>query len=154
MKVLGHELPPLLERELQGGRPTLGPDRLAALKPLLTRVEGVQPKLYSLAYIIKTNQLWESEDAKPYLRTPSTAHPPGDIDPRRAVIIGEAEPDSPIALDYRTTPPRVIYLGDIEHETHWLELASRFERRVIRHRPAPPNRQASAPSQGHRIART
>ena len=37
MKVLGHELPPLLESELRGGRPTLGPDRLAALKPRLAR---------------------------------------------------------------------------------------------------------------------
>jgi hypothetical protein len=121
MRVLGHELPPLLESELQGGRPTLGPDQLTALKPLLIRVAGVQPKLYSLAYINEVNRLWESRDMGPYLGTPSSAHPPGDIDPHRALIIGEAEPDSPIALDYRTAPPRVIYFGDVGHESHWLE---------------------------------
>lgn len=127
MKILGNELPLLLERALQGERPTLGPKVLTALKPLLTRVAGAEPKLYSLAYITQVNQLWESEHAKFYLGTPSRIHPPGDIDPRRAVIIGEAEPDSPIALDYRTTPPRVVYFGDVEHESCWLELAPSYD---------------------------
>lgn len=127
MKVRGLELPQQLESELWGGRPTLGPDLLTSLKPLLTEVDGAQPKLYSLAYIQEVNHLWASEDIEPYLGTPSTEHPPGDIDPNRTLIIGEAEPDSPIALDYRTTPPRVIYFGDVGYVSYWLELAGSYE---------------------------
>jgi hypothetical protein len=137
MKVRGLELPPQLESELRGGRPTLGPDRLAALKPLLTHVDGVQPKLYSLTYIEEVNHVWDTEGFEPYLGTPSTAYPPGDIDPNRALIIGEAEPDSPIALDYRTAPPRVIYLGDVGYVSYWLEIAASYDALVAQLRLNP-----------------
>lgn len=77
--------------------------------------------------MISANRLWQSDVVQFYLGMPSDIHPPGTIDPKNAVIIGEAEPDSPIALDYRTNPPRVVYFGDVDHQGHWLELAPTYE---------------------------
>lgn len=54
-------------------------------------------------------------------------HMPGDIDPRLAVIIGDAEGDSPIALDYRVSPPRVVHLGGDGCHSYWMELAPDYE---------------------------
>ena len=43
------------------------------------------------------------------------------------MIIGEADEDSPIALDYRTDKPRVVYLGGDGPRSYWIELASGYE---------------------------
>jgi len=48
-------------------------------------------------------------------------------DPSRVLIIGEADEDSPIALDYRTAGPRVVYLGGVGPQSFWIELASSYE---------------------------
>lgn len=48
---------------------------------------------------------------------------PGNVDPYLTVIIGESEPDSPIALDYRSPLPRIIYFCDIGYKSLWIEAA-------------------------------
>ena len=73
------------------------------------------------------HQLWTSSAAASYVGTESTQFLPGRIDPNRILIIGEADEDSPIALDYRTDPPRVVYLGGVGPNPVWIELASSYE---------------------------
>jgi hypothetical protein len=79
--------------------------------------------MYDREGIVAANRLWSSAHVRHYLGRPSRTACPGDVDPNKTLIIGQAEPDSPIALDYRVAPPRVVYLGDFEHEIYWLELA-------------------------------
>jgi hypothetical protein len=50
----------------------------------------------------------------------------GLFDPARILIIGEADEDSPIALDYRTDNPRVVYLGRVRPQLVWIELESNY----------------------------
>lgn len=127
MKVNGLELPVALERDLNEGRRPLSGHAIAALTALLTRLERPLPRLYALEGIQDTNRLWDSPNADFYVGAPSDLYRPGDVDRRRTLIIGHAEPDSPIALDYRSNPPRVIYLGDVDSKTYWLELAPSYE---------------------------
>ena len=113
--------------DLQTGRRPLSNDAKLRLAALLQAVETPIPDLYSLDAINGANRLWTSEHVGLYLGTPSEEYSPGLIEPCSACIIGHAEPDSPIALDYRTSPPRVIYLGTVGVESHWIELASSYE---------------------------
>lgn len=131
MKVRELELPRQLEVDL-AGRTTLGPDVTASLRALLTHVNGPAPSLYGWDGIVGANRLWNSETVKSYLGISSPVYQPGNIDPEKTVIIGQAEPDSPIALDYRTDPARVIYLGDAEGESYWMELAPSYEALVAK----------------------
>lgn len=67
-------------------------------------------RLYSLDYI--TGRLiadWRSAPSE-YLGAASDDRPPGDIDRERSVVVGEIEPESPVAVDFRTTPPSVVAL--------------------------------------------
>ena len=127
MRIRDLELPRQLESDLQAGRTLLGRDATDLLRVLLVHVDGPDPRLYGLDGIIGANKLWDSEAVAFYLGTPSSENAPGEIDPQQALIIGQAEPDSPIALDYRTAPARVVYLGDVEHESYWMELAPSYE---------------------------
>lgn len=131
MNIRGLELPRQLEVDLAAGRSMLEPE-VALLRALLTFVDGPSPRFYGLEGIVDANRLWDSETAQFYLGTRSTAYDPGDIDPMRTLIIGHAEPDSPIALDYRTDPARVIYLGDAGEESYWMELAPSYEALVAK----------------------
>jgi hypothetical protein len=68
-----------------------------------------------------------------WLGEPDPEHPPGDIDPRRMVIIADLGIgyDQPIALDYRLSleSPRVLTLqwSARGHENRWIEIAPDFE---------------------------
>src|SRR5687768_5461561 len=104
MKINQLQLPEQLESDLEAGRTSLGPGETRLLRALLTRVEGPLPAMYRREGILSVNRLGESQDVENYLGTASETYRPGDIDPRSALIIGQAEPDSPIALDYRTVP--------------------------------------------------
>jgi hypothetical protein len=126
MEINGFELPQALEADLTAAR-TLSRNEIDSLKKLLLGVERAIPKLYKRDFLPAVNRLWKSPHAKYYLGSPSAKYFPGDIDPTKAFIIGHAEPDSPIALDYRVEPPRVVYLGDYEHKSLWMELAPTYE---------------------------
>jgi hypothetical protein len=91
-------------------------DRLASL---LSATETALPQLFDLDGVVEANRFWNSPYSEDYLGVDSLTFPPGNIDPQRTVLIGQAEPDSPIALDFRSNPPRVVYFGDAGY---WIEL--------------------------------
>ena len=122
MKINEFEIPSELASDLECGGRQLTTGELIRLKEMLTHVESPLPKLYSREEIRDANKLWGTESAQFYLGGPSETVVPGDIDPSQTLIIGQAEPDSPIALDYRKATPRVIYLGDVNCQTLWIEL--------------------------------
>ncbi len=122
MNINGLELPCELVSDLESGGRELDRDEVSQFKKVLSRVTGPSPKLYSYETIVRVNQLWVSESARLYLGQRSDSVIPGDVDPKQTLIIGQAEPDSPIALDYRTSNPRVIYYGDVDNSSFWIEL--------------------------------
>jgi hypothetical protein len=82
------------------------------------RFEAVFPEhghdaaFHSLQYMPIENKFWRSETARMFLGTADPDLPPGDIDPQRSVLVADLGRgfDQPIALDYRTHPPRVLTL--------------------------------------------
>jgi hypothetical protein len=119
-------LPKSLLDDLQRGRP-IGVKAKQRLAALLAFVESPWPDLYDVEGIKRESGLWTSEYGGDYLGSKSDQNPPGDIDPNRAIIIGRAEADSPIVLDYRVSPPRVVYFGIVGGKSLWLELAPSYE---------------------------
>lgn len=119
-------LPDALQADLNSARP-LSVEQKARLGALLKAVDAPFPELYDFNGIKKANRLWTSEHVHFYLGLETSSCLPGNIDPQLAVIIGQAEPDGPIALDYRVSPPRVVYLGTIGHRSHWIELSPNYE---------------------------
>ncbi len=127
MTIHGFTLPALLESHLKSGGRKLSESELAHLKALLTHIESPRPRLWGYEQIVSQHKLWGSSAATHYLGTEGKGLLPGRIDPKRILIIGEADEDSPIALDYRTDNPRVVYLGGIGPHSVWIELASSYE---------------------------
>ena len=77
--------------------------QFGASRPSLYTLEGMQHASMPL----KGNDMfWKSM----YLGRASSEFLPGNIDPDLAIFIGEPEPDSPMALDYRTTEPSVVMM--------------------------------------------
>jgi hypothetical protein len=84
--------------------------------------KGILPRFFNFETMQRINEMWlnpKSDDA--YKGTASEIYLPGNIEPSKIVVIAEWDPDSPIALDYRTTIPSVIYLCDINYEIYWIE---------------------------------
>jgi len=132
-------LPNALIEDIQAGLRPLPSEVKQRLGAILQAIETPMPELYDLDAINGANRLWESQHVGLYLGTENEEHPPGSIDPRLACIIGHAEPDSPIALDYRVSPPRVLYLGSFGVESFWIELASSYEHLVAAISPSTPD---------------
>jgi hypothetical protein len=131
MTIHGFELPTLLESHLKIGGYKLSEGELLRLKALLTGIGCPQPRFWSEGQIVSQHQLWSSDAAEAYLGTASPEYCPGRIDPKRILIIGEADQhDSPLALDYRTDEPSVVYLGDAGRFGVWIELAPSYERLI------------------------
>jgi hypothetical protein len=126
--MMTHEfkLPTLLEEHLKSGGRKLSESELGRLKALMTCIDSPRPRLWAYEQIVSQHKLWNSPAAAGYLGTEGTEFFPGRIDPKRILIIGEADEDSPIALDYRTDNPRVLYLGGIGPQPVWIELASTY----------------------------
>src|SRR3569833_1037549 len=108
----GRPLPDALRAAIEDGRWAPPAD------DVLARVFGDEPQgasYYSLAYMAEENRAWPSvEDGLPiYHGSPDPSAPPGDIDPRASVLIGDLGYDMPFALDFRTSreEPRVVYLS-------------------------------------------
>jgi hypothetical protein len=97
-------------------------DQEVKLRALVSRVSAPFPALYPLGMLIKLVTEFQF-----LLGNRSDDFPPGDVDPSLCLVIGDTEPDSPIALDYRTVPPRVVYLCDVENVSYWVELAPSYE---------------------------
>jgi hypothetical protein len=127
MTIHDFTLPALLESHLKSGGRKLSESEMLHLKALMTHIDSPRPRLWGRDQIISQHQLWSSSAAASYVGTESTEFFPGRIDPKRILIIGEADEDSPIALDYRTDEPRVVYLGGVGPQLVWIELASSYE---------------------------
>lgn len=75
---------------------------------------------------------WESgilvETNPVYLGTANDELPPGDIDPRRSVLIGDLGHDRPFALDYRDSSeqPSVVLLASTQ-KAGWVRIADSTE---------------------------
>lgn len=82
--------------------------------PFLERVFGEEPsnvsgaRFYDLEYLRFENM--PREGMEPLLGHTEGEANPGDVDPQRLVLIADLGIDRPIALDYRTEEPRIVYL--------------------------------------------
>lgn len=126
MKIHDFTAPALLESHLGLGGLKLSEVQLRRLRSMLTQIDSPRPRLWGHEQIVSQHSLWGSSAAAAYLGSESADFFPGRIDPQRILIIGEADEDSPIALDYRTREPRVLYLGGIGPQLIWIELASSY----------------------------
>jgi hypothetical protein len=130
MTIHDFAIPALLESHLKSGGYKLAENEMSHLKALMTCIDSPRPRFWRFDQIVSQHQLWDSDAAGAYLGTENTEYVPGRIDPKRILIIGEADEDSPLALDFRTDNPRVIYLGAIGPQAFWIELAPSYERLI------------------------
>ncbi len=127
MTIHNFALPALLETDLTNGGRKLSEKESFTLKSMMTRIDSPRPRFWGRDQIISQHRLWSSSEAASYFGAESTEFFPGRIDSNLILIIGEADEDSPIALDYRTDKPRIVYLGGNGPRTFWIELASSYE---------------------------
>ena len=122
----GLPLPEALSSAIEDGRWT-PPDR-AALEDVFS-VTPEDPSFYTLDYMRFENGLWlEDKTRTPMFGgTPDAASPPGDIDVRRSVLIGDLGHDMPFALDYRPSlnNPSVVYFRS--DKLRWITVAASIE---------------------------
>ncbi len=132
MKVRGLELPKALQTVLLNGMWTSRGDDYSGkwhndydiklFKKVFPRADDdLLPDFYSYEYMLRVNEFWDEPKnlVKLYLGKASKNYPPGNVDPNLTVIIGESEYESPIALDYRSSTPRVVYFCDVEYKILW-----------------------------------
>jgi len=75
--------------------------------------EPVKPRFHSLKDMVAINDYWENGTDPFYLGQPDPSQYPGDIDPKKSLIVAELRPDQLIALDYRAAAgPQVIFASD------------------------------------------
>jgi hypothetical protein len=75
--------------------------------------EPVRPRFHSLKDMVAINGHWKNETDPMYLGQPDPSRSPGDIDPKKSLIVAELGPDQLIALDYRVaTGPQVVFASD------------------------------------------
>lgn len=92
-----------------------------------------RPAFYSLEDMEFENKAWIVESSLEYIGLPSDELPPGDIDPKRSVLIGDLGHDRPFALDYRDSAehPRVVLLVSSENGG-WLRIAESAEELLVK----------------------
>ncbi len=99
-------------------------------KAVFTRVKYPIPALFDFESMVIESNFEESaeENLMYFVGKKSDVFPPGDIDVSKAVLIGEVEPDSFIALDYRRVVPSVIYYCNTNgFEWHWVTATDSIE---------------------------
>jgi hypothetical protein len=84
-----------------------------------------QAIFYTLEDMEFENERWGGETLPEYLGQADADFPPGDIDPKCSVLIGDLGHDLPFALDYRDSvaEPRVVFLGT-RVEERWITVAN------------------------------
>jgi hypothetical protein len=111
VEVNGLVLPAELARAARDGRWS----RLSS-SPALAEFFGsepVRPRFHSLADMVAINGDWKNETDPLYLGQADPFQYPGDIDPKRSLIVAELGPDQLIALDYRDAAgPQVLFASD------------------------------------------
>jgi hypothetical protein len=100
---------------------------------VLAKVFGEQPdgpSFYTLQQMEFENRHWLGRTGPVFLGTPDAVRPPGNLDPRNSLIIGDLGPDMPFALDYRPAiGPTVVYR---EADGKWALVAPSIERLLER----------------------
>ena len=88
---------------------------------LFPRADVVRPRMYSIEAMQINNRDWYEQADPVYLGQAGGLCSPGDINPRLSLLIGELEPETPIALDYRCSGncPIVVYLTCAGFESGW-----------------------------------
>jgi hypothetical protein len=111
VEVNGLKLPPGLTRALREERwSSLGSS--ASLAAVFGS-EPVRPRFFTLEEIMAVNGYWKDEADPLYLGQADSSRYPGDIDPKRSLIVAELGPDQLIALDYRrSAAPEVLFASD------------------------------------------
>lgn len=75
--------------------------------------EPVRPRFFTLEQIEAINSYWKDEADPLYVGKADSSRYPGDIDPKRSLIVAELGPDQLIALDYRRgVSPEVLFASD------------------------------------------
>lgn len=94
---------------------------------LFPRAEVVRPELYHTAQMKRVNSDWAQESDPLYIGRANSKCQPGNLDPRRSLLIGELQPDALIGLDYResATSPSVVYL--VSSDDGWMRVAPNIE---------------------------
>jgi hypothetical protein len=111
VEVNGLKLPLGLTEALREGR--WSSLRSSASLAAVFGSEPVRPKFFTLEEIVAVNGSWKDEADSLYLGQADSSHYPGDIDPKRSLIVAELGPDQLIALDYRrSAAPEVLYASD------------------------------------------
>ncbi len=126
LTINGNELPADLEADLSAGATKLGELEKRALRKMMPGVKFASPSdpdFFDLRGIERENALWTTEDAKHFTGRKSLFRRPGFIDIRRIVNIGSYGVDGPIALDFRTAPPQVVYLDETKKGGCWRKLS-------------------------------
>lgn len=126
----GLPLPPDLLALVEAGRWTSSTSQ-ATVDRLFPAEPGarLELKLYTLDYMPFENKYWWYEDDPEFLGAPDEDRAPGDIDPKRSVLVGDLGhgSDQPIALDYRLSrdEPRVLTLdwSQPERGLRWVVIA-------------------------------
>jgi hypothetical protein len=97
-------------------------------RSLFSEKEVVQPLLYALGGM-RGETTWLTKAGSGYLGQIGEGIVPGDIDPSRAVLIGDLGPERLVALDYREseTRPVVIALITSEEDSGWRRVADDIE---------------------------
>jgi hypothetical protein len=125
VEVNGLTLPAGLVRALREGR-WRSLRRSASLAAVFGS-EPVRPKFFTLAEIRAVNLYWKDEADPLYLGQADSSRHPGDIDPKRSLIIAELGPDQLIALDYRRSAvPEVVFASD-HVRSPWLLVSGSVE---------------------------
>lgn len=125
VEVNGLTLPAGLIRALREGRwRSLG--SLASLAAVFGS-EPVRPKFFTLEEIRAVNGYWKDEADPLYLGQADSSRYPGDIDPKRSLIVAELGPDQLIALDYRrSAAPEVVFASD-DARSPWRRVSDSVE---------------------------
>ncbi len=89
--------------------------------------EPVRPKFFTVEEIRAINGYWKDEGDPLYLGQADPSRYPGDIDPKRSLIVAELGPDQLIALDYRqSAAPEVVFASD-DATSPWRHVANSVE---------------------------
>jgi hypothetical protein len=106
----------------------------ASVNRLFPAEPGVRLELclYTLDHMPFENKHWLNQKDPHFLGAPDPDRPPGDIDPKRSLLIGDlgAGSDQPIALDYRLSmdKPRVLTLDYSKGpQARWVEIAPEIQ---------------------------
>lgn len=83
-----------------------------------------RPQFFDVVAMEAANVPWHAGPGVEYVGSPSATHPPGNLDTRVSLVIGELGPDQPVALDYRTQPAPQVVVATDDVGSPWRVVAS------------------------------